>query len=82
VPCSIPRNSSSFTPASRPTAEFRRESDRAISALSSHFIDADCRPIPVIAFNCPHRRFRLTVLAAHRAGLLVACFRYCGWQAY
>jgi len=28
------------------------QADRAISALSAHFIEAGCRPIPSSRFNC------------------------------
>jgi hypothetical protein len=49
------------------------EADRAISALSSHFIEAGLPANSVIAIQLPNTvEFVLTVLAAHRAGLMVA----------
>jgi len=49
------------------------EADRAISALSAHFIDAGLPANSVIAIQLPNTvEFMLTVLAAHRAGLVVA----------
>jgi hypothetical protein len=49
------------------------EADRAISALSAHFIDAGLPANSVIAVQLPNTvEFMLTVLAAHRAGLVVA----------
>ena len=49
------------------------EADRAISALSAHFIDAGLPNNSVIAVQLPNTvEFMLTVLAAHRAGLVVA----------
>jgi hypothetical protein len=49
------------------------EADRAISALSAHFIDAGLPNNSVIAIQLPNTvEFMLTVLAAHRAGLVVA----------
>jgi AMP-binding enzyme len=49
------------------------EADRAISALSAHFIEAGLPANSVIAVQLPNTvEFMLTVLAAHRAGLIVA----------
>ncbi len=49
------------------------EADRAISALAAHFIDAGLPNNSVIAVQLPNTvEFMLTVLAAHRAGLVVA----------
>ena len=49
------------------------EADRAISALSTHFIEAGLPANSVIAIQLPNTvEFMLTVLAAHRAGLIVA----------
>jgi hypothetical protein len=49
------------------------EADRAISALSAHFIDSGLPANSVIAIHLPNTvEFMLTVLAAHRAGLIVA----------
>jgi len=46
---------------------------RAISALSAHFIEAGLPTNSVIAVQLPNTvEFMLTVLAAHRAGLVVA----------
>lgn len=51
------------------------EADRAISALSAHFIEAGLPNNSVIAVQLPNTvEFMLTVLAAHRAGLVVALF--------
>lgn len=48
------------------------EADRAISALAAHFIDAGLPANSVIAVQLPNTvEFMLTVLAAHRAGLVV-----------
>ena len=50
-----------------------READRAISALAAHFIEAGLPNNSVIAVQLPNTvEFMLTVLAAHRAGLVVA----------
>jgi len=47
--------------------------DRAISALAAHFIEAGLPNNSVIAIQLPNTvEFILTVLAAHRAGLVVA----------
>ena len=47
--------------------------DRAISALAAHFIEAGLPANSVIAIQLPNTvEFMLTVLAAHRAGLIVA----------
>jgi hypothetical protein len=52
-----------------------QQADRAISALASHFIEAGLPPHSVIAIQMPNTvEFMLTVLAAHRAGLVVALF--------
>ena len=49
------------------------EADRAITALSAHFIEAGLPSHSVIAVQLPNTvEFMLTVLAAHRAGLVVA----------
>jgi AMP-binding enzyme len=51
------------------------EADRAITALSAHFIEAGLPNNSVIAIQLPNTvEFMLTVLAAHRAGLVVAVF--------
>jgi hypothetical protein len=51
------------------------QADRAISALSAHFIDAGLPTHSVIAVQLPNTvELPLTVLAAHRAGLVVALF--------
>jgi hypothetical protein len=50
-----------------------READRAISALSAHFVESGLPVGSVIAVQLPNTvEFMLTVLAAHRAGLVVA----------
>src|ERR1700716_4215785 len=49
------------------------EADRAISALSAHFIEAGLPNNSVIAIQLPNTvEFVLTVLAAYRAGLAIA----------
>ena len=49
------------------------QADRAISALSAHFIESGLPANSVIAIQLPNTiEFALTVLAAHRAGLIVA----------
>ncbi len=49
------------------------QADRAISALAAHFIDAGLTANSVIAVQLPNTiEFMLTVLGAHRAGLVVA----------
>jgi hypothetical protein len=49
------------------------EADRAISALAAHFIEAGLPNNSVIAVQLPNTvELMLTVLAAHRAGLVVA----------
>jgi len=51
------------------------QADRAISALAGHFIEAGLPTHSVIAVQMPNTvEFMLTVLAAHRAGLVVALF--------
>ena len=51
------------------------EADRAISALAAHFIEAGLPNNSVIAIQLPNTvELMLTVLAAHRAGLVVAVF--------
>ena len=48
------------------------QADRAISALSAHFIESGLPDNSVIAVQLPNTvEFMLTVLAAHRAGLIV-----------
>jgi AMP-binding enzyme len=50
-----------------------READRAISALAAHFVEAGLPANSIIAVQLPHTvEFALTVLAAYRAGLVVA----------
>jgi hypothetical protein len=49
------------------------EADRAISVLAAHFIESGLPNNSVIAVQLPNTvEFMLTVLAAHRAGLVVA----------
>ena len=49
------------------------QADRAVSALAAHFIDSGLPANSVIAVQLPNTvEFALTVLAAHRAGLIVA----------
>lgn len=49
------------------------EANRAIEALSAHFVEAGLPANSVIAIQLPNTvEFVLTVLAAHRAGLVVA----------
>lgn len=49
------------------------QADRAISALAAHFIESGLPSNSVIAVQLPNTvEFALTVLAAHRAGLVVA----------
>src|SRR6202163_2359030 len=49
------------------------QADRAIAALSAHFIEAGLPANSVIGIQLPNTvEFMLTVLAAHRAGLIVA----------
>jgi hypothetical protein len=49
------------------------EADRAIAALAAHFVEAGLPANSVIAVQLPNTiEFALTVLAAHRAGLVVA----------
>ena len=49
------------------------EADREISALTAHFIEMGLPPGSVIAVQLPNTvEFALTLLAAHRAGLVVA----------
>lgn len=49
------------------------QADRAISALTAHFMEAGLPPNSVIAVQLPNTvELALTVLAAHRAGLVVA----------
>jgi AMP-binding enzyme len=51
------------------------DADRAISALAAHFVDSGLPAHSVIAVQLPNTvEFALTVLAAHRAGLVVAVF--------
>lgn len=49
------------------------EADQAISRLAAHFVGAGLPPHSVIAVQLPNTvEFALTLLAAHRAGLIVA----------
>nr|WP_218626266.1 class I adenylate-forming enzyme family protein [Bradyrhizobium sp. dw_78] len=49
------------------------QADRAITALAAHFIEAGLPANSIIAIQLPNTvEFVLTVLAAHRAGLIVA----------
>lgn len=48
------------------------QADRAISAISAHFIESGLPANSVIAVQLPNTIDLLTVLAAHRAGLVVA----------
>ena len=49
------------------------QADRAISALAAHFIESGLPANSVIAVQLPNTiEFTLTMLAAHRAGLIVA----------
>jgi hypothetical protein len=49
------------------------QADRAIAALAAHFVEAGLPANSVIAVQLPNTvEFALTVLAAHRAGLVVA----------
>src|SRR5258708_3139471 len=49
------------------------QADRAISALSAHFVESGLPTHSVIAIQLPNTvEFMLTVLAAHRGGLVVA----------
>jgi hypothetical protein len=49
------------------------QADRAISAIAAHFVESGLPPHSVIALQLPNTvEFALTVLAAHRAGLVVA----------
>ena len=49
------------------------QADRAIAALAAHFVEAGLPSNSVIAVQLPNTiEFVLTVLAAHRAGLVVA----------
>jgi AMP-binding enzyme len=51
------------------------QADRAISALAAHFIESGLPAHSVIAVQLPNTvELALTVLAAHRAGLVVALF--------
>jgi hypothetical protein len=51
------------------------QADRAISALAAHFVEAGLPAHSVIGVQLPNTiEFALTVLAAHRAGLVVALF--------
>ena len=51
------------------------QADRAISALAAHFVESGLPAHSVIAVQLPNTiEFALTVLAAHRAGLVVALF--------
>jgi hypothetical protein len=49
------------------------QADRAIAALAAHFIESGLPANSIIALQLPNTvEFALTVLAAHRAGLIVA----------
>ncbi len=49
------------------------QADRAISALAAHFVEAGLPSRAIVAVQLPNTvEFALTVLAAHRAGLIVA----------
>lgn len=51
------------------------EADKMISAIAAHFIDSGLPQHSVIALQLPNTvEFILTLLAAHRAGLVVAVF--------
>ena len=70
--CSI-RSTSSASPAQSPKRLTFAQADRAITALSAHFIESGLPNNSVIAVQLPNTvEFMLTVLAAHRAGLVVA----------
>ena len=70
--CSI-RSTSRASPAQPPKRLTFAQADRAISALAAHFIEAGLPANSVIAVQLPNTvEFMLTVLAAHRAGLVVA----------
>src|SRR5207253_1205427 len=50
-----------------------READHAISALAAHFVESGLPANSIVAVQLPNTvEFALTVLAAHRAGLVVA----------
>jgi hypothetical protein len=67
-----PQNKSRITGQAPKRLSFA-EADRAISALSAHFIESGLPNNSVIAVQLPNTvEFMLTVLAAHRAGLVVA----------
>ena len=69
---SIPPTSSA-SPARRRKRLTYAQADRAISALAAHFIESGLPANSVIAVQLPNTvEFALTVLAAHRAGLVVA----------
>lgn len=56
-----------------PTRLTYAQADRAISALSAHFVESGLPANSVIAVQLPNTvEFALTILAAHRAGLVVA----------
>ena len=70
--CSIPLNKPRVTGQPPKRLTFA-QADRAISALAAHFIEAGLPANSVIAVQLPNTvEFMLTVLAAHRAGLIVA----------
>lgn len=49
------------------------QADRAVSALAAHFVDAGLPPHSIVAVQLANTvEYALTVLAAHRAGLVVA----------
>jgi hypothetical protein len=67
-----PLNKQRITGQTRKRLTFA-QADRAISALAAHFIESGLPANSVIAVQLPNTiEFALTVLAAHRAGLVVA----------
>ena len=67
-----PPNKSRITGAPPKRLTFA-QADRAIAALSAHFIESGLPANSIIAIQLPNTiEFMLTVLAAHRAGLVVA----------
>ena len=67
------RPTSSASPGRRRRRLTYAQADRAISALAAHFIESGLPANSVIAVQLPNTiEFALTVLAAYRAGLVVA----------
>jgi hypothetical protein len=67
-----PSNKARIT-GSQPKRLTYAQADRAIAAISAHFIESGLPAHSVIAVQLPNTiEFTLTVLAAHRAGLVVA----------